>query len=163
MRFKKSQMKMAETIFILIIFFFLVGLGLIFYSKVQKATTTRISTEITVERAKAIAQRASTLPETRCSRRIVRPNCFDLLKAQALSDYVNSPTADTETILFYRNLFGDSLINLVVVYPEHQSLILYDESPENFTSYDPTYTPVSIYDPTRMRFVFGYLEIGVYT
>ena len=85
---RKSQIHMLETIAVLAVFFILVILGFVFYTKMYKSGVEEEKEETIELSAVKIAQRAATLPELQCSENdVVRDNCVDRLKLYA-AEYI---------------------------------------------------------------------------
>jgi hypothetical protein len=84
---KKAQVKMTETVFILLIFFILLGLGLIFYGNVQKTLIGKGIKEGFEKKAVLISQKATFMPEVQCSfKNNIIDSCYDLYKLQGFAE-----------------------------------------------------------------------------
>ena len=78
---KKAQVKMFETIGVLVIFFFLIVLGLSFYFVIAKKGAVEQYEKAAQLKGIEIIRKAITLPELDCARVGVQvENCFDKLK-----------------------------------------------------------------------------------
>ena len=64
---KKSQIKMGETLAVLIIFFFLLMFGYSFYAGIQQRNFIQELAQVESLRAIQLAQRVYYLPEIQCS------------------------------------------------------------------------------------------------
>ncbi|MEM4267621.1 MAG: hypothetical protein QXK37_02210 [Candidatus Woesearchaeota archaeon] len=152
----KAQLKMAESIIVLIVFFFLLVFGLIFYAKIEKGLAREKETEDFEIQAVQISQKAQALPEIQCTRdSIVSFDCIDLLKIKALS---NVSSSNSE---MYKKMFPNTRITLVSAYPYKDSWLVYDgtwsdEGVINFT------IPVSLYNPITKQYSFGIMGVEVY-
>jgi hypothetical protein len=160
MRPARAQIKMGETLAILIIFFFLVVFGFSFYVRVQGTSFDRQREESADLRAIQIAQKTSFLTELQCtSRNIPEDNCYDLLKLGAFSYRLNH---SAEFYDHYYNLFGVSEIFVDSLYPEKKSYVLYVNKPDSFEHFLVTRIPISLYNATANRHVFGLLTVMTY-
>jgi len=161
---RKAQIKMFETIGVLVIFFFLLVAGAAFYFQVQKSA---IQSDIEKQeqlKAFQVVQKALFLPELDCSvLGIQKDNCFDKFKVSSLGSYLSGE--DNEDFLIdYFNVFGFSEIRIYQVYPEGQefSHVLYKNIPREYSSMLKTQSPVLLYDAVRRSYDFGVIEVDVY-
>ena len=165
MKTKKAQIKMFETIAVLLIFFVLIGFGLIFYSKMQRESIQETGEEYFELKAIQTAQLVSFLPELQCtsptSSNIVDDNCFDLLKVKALSGIIkNDQKLRTE---YYYDLFGSSKISIEQIYPFGMGWDIYEyKSLTNKKSISSIKIPISLYNASSNKNNFGVLNIDVY-
>ena len=167
---KKAQIKMAENIGILVIFFFLLVIGLLFYSRIQRQSISYEAERLVgidaVQRAHTIA----ALPEIQCSTPLDsetgKQDCVDKYKVLAFGALNDSLDPD-EVTLFYYDILGDSRVTLRQIYPESdQEWVVYDNKPPNYTSLIPAHVPVFVYDELENRplgaYYLGDLFIEVY-
>ncbi len=156
---------------ILLVFFILLGLGLIFYGSVQKASIQESGREAFQREAVKIALKTTFLSELQCSKKnFVTENCMDLYKLAALSEVINPQAGgyDSDLFLFYQRDFGDSVITVHEIFPSlGQTYILYKNQPPNVEDYDsiPTFIPLSLRNPTKSlgsQYVFGVLNVTVF-
>jgi len=168
---KKAQIKMGETMAILLVFFILLGLGLIFYGAVQQTSIKESGREAFQRESVKIALKTTFLPELQCSKKnFATENCMDLYKLAALSSVINpgSPNYDPDLFLFYQRDFGDSVITVQEIFPSlGETYTLYKNEPPNIEDYDsiPTFIPISIRNPTKSlgsQYVFGVLNVTVF-
>lgn len=153
----RSQIKMFETIAILFVFFMLLSLGFIFYTRVQKTTIAAESEESAALNAIDISQQASFLHDIQCTTdNIPKDDCVDVEKVIALS------SISEENIQYYYNLFGFSTIIVRQVYPSPSEWIIYDNAKQNFVDRTNIQLPVSIFYPNEERQGFGYFDVQVY-
>lgn len=163
MKTKKAQIKMFETIAVLLIFFVLIGLGLIFYVQVYSGSIEKTGEEYFELKAIQTAQLVSFLPELQCTSptamNIVEDNCFDLLKVNALTEIIeNDPKLRNE---YYYDLFGSSKISIEQIYPSEMNWEIYNKS-SNKKSKSSIKIPILLYNATSNRNNFGVLNIDVY-
>lgn len=165
MKNRKSQVKMFETIAILVIFFFLVGIGFIFYSKIKQTSQSTESEEYFSLRAVEIAQLAEFMPEIRCSADIVTniENCVDVAKLDAMA----STGIISQNLDYYYNILGYSVIYLNVVYPDFEnpvSWVIYSNPKPAAKDLGKVQTqiPVAVYDSKENKYYFGVLYADFY-
>src|SRR3989344_3891005 len=141
---RKSQIQMGETIMVLVIFFMLVVIGFIFFTRVIKGNIEVEREEARQLKAVEIAQRASFLPEVQCSEEnIIVDNCIDILKLGAAASII------TANEIFYFDRLQFSKIIIEDTYPgTHSPWILYDNHLEEgeFTSKISTNIPIALFD-----------------
>lgn len=155
---KKSQVKMGENIAILLVFFLLLGLGLIFYWVFFRQSAEKESTEIFDMRTIEIYQKIFFLPELQCTdNNIVKDGCIDIIKAMALKKYLDEYPDER---VFYYNIFGFSDVTIIDI-ETTEEVTIYSNTIEN-TSKSKTRIPVLIYNPIQSKYDFGVAEIIVY-
>ncbi len=152
---KHAQIKMFETIAILIIFFFLVTFGFIFYAKIEKVNQKAELAEKTVENAVRIAQEVYHLPELQYTEYNDPKGAIDQLKLQKAENIFEQRKE------YYFNSLGYVNISIEYIYPNHYTRILYD-FPKNDSELIPTPLPILIRDPISGNNTFAILHVGVY-
>lgn len=158
---KRAQIKLFESLAVLVVFFFFLIFGASFYFKLQEASLKRQFEENTQLKVVQIAQKSLTMPELECSRiGVQRDNCIDYLKAIKFKELLDSG-ADVK--LDYFKTFEYSKITLHRVYPGPEAIDLYlRDDPENKQEERVLQIPVLIYQPLSNEYAFGYLEVRVY-
>ncbi len=161
MKNKKSQIKMFETIAILLIFFVLIGFGLIFYGRIQGQSFQEKQEEDFELKAIQTAQLVSFLPELQCSSNgVIVDDCFDILKIKALKEFIqHNPNIGNE---YYFDFFGFSRITIEQIYLTPASWLIYEKTSEKTKAESSIMIPVSLYDPTLRAYNFGILTVDVY-
>lgn len=166
MKNKKAQIKMFETIAVLLIFFVLVGFGLIFYANVMRGSVEDTAEEQFELKAIQTAQLVSFLPEIQCtsptSSNIVVDDCFDTLKLEALADILNDPSNQRIKNEYYFDSLGYSKVYIEQVYPSISEWIIYERTKTNTRSNSSVRVPVSLYDTITNSYNFGILNVEVY-
>lgn len=164
MKLKKSQVRMAETIAILFIFFLMIGFGFIFYAKVQKTSLKETSSKNLDLASIEVTQRISFLPELQCSsKNVIKDNCIDLLKLNALIGILNDPSNPDLLDDLYFDLFRYSNITIIKIYPgTEERWTLYERIKED-SSYVFIPVPISLYDATAKTYAFGVIEVRFYS
>lgn len=151
---------MFETIGILIIFFFLVAFGLVFYSQMQQSSLNKEFQQEYELKSINVAQLTNYLPEIQCSsENIITENCFDAIKLTSFSEVTPNNR------LFYYNLFYTSNITVEQIYPESEPTRkwnIYSSVPEEWEDKIKTHIPILIYDPIERRYNTGVVHIEVY-
>ena len=159
-KLKKSQIQIGETIAVLLVFFILIVIGFIFYTKVLKGNIETEKEELSQKSSIGIAQRVMFLPELQCSEDVVKEitNCIDVLKLDSARDLMRRK----ENEIYYYDLleFGDvSISQIYPVNPSMQNLNIYSRRIQDFKSKFITNVPVSLYDPVARKYAFGILTI----
>lgn len=160
---KSAQLQIGETIFILIIFFILLFIGLIFYSKVEMnsiANTKQLDAEREILKS---ALEIIYLPELSCMdlSNELSEGCFDLYKLEAFTDLTQDPNYERTMRLEYYDLFADSKVTINVTFPKDSGIsefVIYNRLVEN-VSIKKTFIPVIVKDPSNEQNYFGYLKI----
>jgi hypothetical protein len=157
---KKAQIKMGETIAIMIIFFFLLVFGFSFYSRFQMVSFQAQHRKNLDLRSIQVIQRASFLPELQCSfKNIQVDNCFDILKIQEFDKLLeNNPSIKAD----YFDMFEFSDIRVRHIFPSGPTHMLYSNPLDNFSFNLSAHVPVSIYNATSKQYGFGVMDINLY-
>ncbi len=158
---KKAQIKMFETIGVLIVFFFILIAGAVFYFNIQKSSMQKELFKQVQLRSLKSAQRAVFLPELDCSFvSVQRENCFDKIKLIALQDVLNEDALLKEV---YFTSFGYMNLSVTEIYPNNDfSTIIYERPPEEYRSALKSRLPVLLYDPVSRDYSFGMMEVTTY-
>ncbi len=151
---------MFETIAVLLIFFVLIGFGLIFYGRIWGATIQDTEGENFELKAIQTAQLVSFLPELQCSSN--NDDCFDILKVEALSKIINNIQNKNLKNEYYYDIFGFSSITIEQAYPSVVSWSIYNKTTEGTKAKSSINIPVSLYDPNLRKYNFGILTVDVY-
>lgn len=169
----RGQIKMFETIGVLIVFFFLLFTGSIFYFGAQKSSLLKEKVRANEQYAFQIVLKALYLPELDCSFLVTqRDNCVDRIKLQKLSQLI----AANETVRKdYYTDFGYAEITVDEAYPGNSTWNLYENVPTeirmekgkeievpSFTDKRTTQSPILIYDAWLDNYAFGVMEVSVY-
>lgn len=156
---------MFESIAVLIIFFFLLSFGFTFYGKMQQISNMKKIRQAEEIDTVNLAIKASNLPELQCSmKNVPEPNCYDELKLHAFREITGGVAGNEFLIDHYYQLFDYSTIMLNVLYPDKESILLYNRTREiegGGTSI-LTLMPISLYNPISDTYRFAYLNIIYY-
>jgi hypothetical protein len=152
-----SQIKMFETIAILVVFFFIILFGFMFYSRIQESTFQAELEEKSALKTIEMAEKISFLPEIQCSRdNIPEEDCIDLLKLDSAAKIIN------DNSLAYFDIFGYSYIHVDEIYPSSISWSLYNFSKKEDLGKISIPFPVSLYNTIDDKYSFGVLYIDIY-
>jgi len=163
---RKSQIQMMETVMILVVFFIIVAIGFIFYSKIQESSIRELQRQRFEEEAVAISQNIIYMPELACSEKsVIIDICFDKYKLKAFAEVVRPQNRNE--FLFYQKDFGESRITVREIFPNQKdAVVIYDNAPviSQETSSILTSVPVSLKDPAKRygQYSIGILDIEVF-
>jgi len=156
---KKAQIKMFETIGVLVVFFFLLIIGSVFYFKIQTSSTERELDKQIQLRSLESAQLATFLPELDCSfASVQKQNCFDKLKLEIFPDIT------ANNIEYYFSMFGNANITVRQIFPKSDDfeITIYDRPLEEYSDLTKSLIPVLLYDPVTKDSAFGVMEVTTY-
>jgi len=150
---KKSQMKMFETIAVLVVFFFILAIGLVFYFNIQKKSIGTTQEEFSELRDVQIAQLISNMPELECPTTLETENCVDEYKLKI-------GQLDKG---YYYDFFGYStlIVNVYDIETKTWGDYTIYNNPKGESS-SRINVPASIYDPINKIKKFGILNITIY-
>ena len=153
---RKAQIRIMETIAILLIFFVLLVLGFVFFMRTASFTQEGKITKNQELQSIRVSQAISFLPELQCSsKNIITENCFDKYKLEVVK---NNGGFSSD----YYPLFYFSNITVEEIYPSSatQKWHLY-ERPSNGTFYR-TIVPILIEDASERTKSFALLTVDYY-
>ena len=161
---KKSQLKMAETIAILFVFFILIIIGVVVYGIYQRFTLKKTAEEIEESQIVNIAKNVPFLAEIRCptaAREVT--NCIDISKLQAFKEFIKESVDNPKIRSHYLELLGNSNLTVIEIYPDatHNPINFYDSYTE-YTGYKTIFVPVSLYFAETDKYGLGTLSVVVY-
>ena len=155
-------MKMMESILVLLIFFFLVVFGLIFYTKFSQVSLSKKSDEKMSLQALQASQRIQHMPELRCTKdgTQVEGDCFDLLKLKAFSKMLKSGIGSQ----IYSKYFPNIEIEVSLIYPmdNARNWTVYNTTMNSSLNKELFFLPVTLHNVTEGEYYFGYLTVGVF-
>ncbi len=153
----RAQMKMFETIAVLVVFFFLLAAFSVFYFKIQGSSIEQDKLEYGENLALQTALRALYFAELDCSFLLShKDNCFDVLKLDAVSQIMQN-----ESLRYFED-FGYSAIYVGEIDADARSWLLYKQVPASFTIERTTHSPVLLYDARDESYSFGVVEVRSY-
>jgi hypothetical protein len=155
----RAQIRMGESIMILVIFFLLLIFGLVFYVKFKFSSISQSEVEGQELRAIQSVQKVQYLPEVQCTESgNVDYSCVDLLKLDALRQM---HVSGSRLSLAYETMFPRTLIKVKQLYPTEQEWEIYGKTlDEDETKFR---IPVTIHDAIADKYNFGYIEVVVYS
>ncbi len=164
---KKSQIKMTETIGILVIFFILLLFGIIFYAQYQKSSIKKQETLFLEKQAVASSLKTIFLQEIRCEETETTGTCIDLYKLDALKKKILQKGSDFEN--YYSNVFYGMKISVKNLILKESKEIVLSESPITWTRKTNVQTPIILRDSAFeqgnliiTKNYFGVLNVEVY-
>jgi hypothetical protein len=159
---RKAQIKMFETIAVLVVFFFILVFGVTFYFVLQRSSLNRQMERNAQLVSVQISQKISDLPELDCVLAGIQiDNCVDKVKLEKL----NQALEDDAVKLYYFNVLGYSEVAIKTVYTAfnlEDEYMIYERTPDSFYSAYKNQIPVLLYDPVENKFAFSALEVTTY-
>jgi len=163
---------MLETIVVLAIFFILVILGFVFYTKVFKSGVETEKDEIIQLNAIKIAQRAASLPELQCSQEnVAKDNCIDEIKLRVAGG-IGGIMLQSDNQIHYYDMFSFSVITVEEIYPTTQEWTIYDRQfeqggrkleKEEYDYWITTTVPITIFDSKENKNAFGMMRVELFS
>ena len=142
---RRGELGMIEAVMVLVVFFFLLAVGLMVYNGLAGRGAVQRSQEALELRGLRIARLAMTFPELQCSvSNVIQENCVDQLKASAMSSLLSS---DSRARQYYYDTFQEARIRVRQVYPTEEVFVIYEREPAEYRRSEATYLPVIVYDP----------------
>lgn len=161
-RAKKAQIKLMESVGIMIVFFFLLIMGMVFYSKLARIGIEQKRQENFDRLSMNTALLVSYMPELQCNAGDIgegNQNCVDYEKVRAFSTTIDKNAKEN---YYYYNLFQFATVSFEQIYPEEKNTTIYDKQLPDFKTKVNTIVPVSVYYPTERRMGYGLLSIDTY-
>ncbi len=156
---KKAQMRILESVAVLVIFFILLVIASTIYFKIQNS---RMDKErLVFENAETMRTliKLQSLPELDCSFASAHTiNCFDKYKLIAFSDLIKKDAAKE----FYYPIFGEATISVNISFPVKENFLIYDSKPSKFRSMIKQMMPVLVYDAVSGKYLFSQSEVSKY-
>ena len=156
---KKSQMKMIESIFVIIIFMIILMIVVVFFARFQRTETQFASLERSLRESVELVQTVASLPEVSCSQGAsILETCVDLIKLEILDELSSSER------LYYFDIFRYATIVVRQFFPdsdEDLSWVVYNLTKPD-SSFFTTAIPVGLYDSDGRRTYFGIMEVTYY-
>ena len=157
----RGDIKLFETIGVLIVFLILLGFAIIFYNFVQKSSFEQELQKIAEGKSQEISEKALLLPELDCSLTgITEINCIDLFKLKGFGAIVNG-SLDAEAEYF--TVFETSEVVVRQLWPpSNASIVLYNKTPEKYRSKTLFASPILLRQPLQNANIFGIIEVTTY-
>ncbi len=159
---RKADVKIIESLGVMLVFFFLLILGMIFYMRVSKISIDQKKQENIERQAVNTALLISYMPELQCNAGDVgesNQNCVDLEKVNAFK-----ATDQKSKDSYYQSLFQYASVSVYQIYPAAGNEIkLYDKplTGDKITKSN-ILIPVSLYNPAKKEYGFGMLSVDTY-
>ena len=121
---KQGQMKIQEMAFVLVAVFFLFGLALLFFTRLQANQYSQVSDIVRNVRIHGMMEYTASLPELRCSSSLLsytEQSCIDYDKLKIMSNVKR--ISDKYSDLFYSSSIQKVEINIIA--PANESFIIY--------------------------------------
>jgi hypothetical protein len=156
----RGQIRVFETVGILLIFFFLLALTASVYTKYSSWSQEQEEVRVAELKASQAAVTAFYLPELECSFiGVITPNCMDSLKVEALSSIMTEDLRDT----VYFPVFGFSKVIVSEMWPEQKEpLTIYDNSLVVYDKIVLSRSPITLFDPVSNSYSFAMVEVSTY-
>lgn len=157
--YKKAQIKMMETIAVLIVFIIIAILsGSFYYGYVTTNDIQSNIDKINDDRMIQLMEQISNMPEFICTNEDVETsNCFDLYKLSAANKTIN------DNWKFYQQIFGNVEIYIETIHPDFGTIVLYNKSDKNRVNIKSSKLPILIFNSTaresRGDYSFAILNI----
>jgi hypothetical protein len=159
---KHGQVKMFESIAMLLVFFFLIAIGLKFYGNIQINSLERTKERFITMDSIKMAILLSNLPEVKCSiQNVQKGACIDLYKVMAWEQVSQIEPAKS----YYFNLLGHSTIVLEerIGADRWKSYLMHNKTFKENYSTSVTPLPVAVWNPNLRRHNFGVLYVKVHS
>jgi len=153
-------MKMFETVAVLIIFFFLLAIGSVFYFNAQKSSIQKDKVKASEQYAFQIVLKALYMPELDCSFLVTqKDNCIDTIKLKEFARLLANESIRND----YFTEFGYASIKVNSVFPSNSTSVkLYENIPPNYVDKLVTNSPILLYNAWDDIYLFGTMEVAVY-
>lgn len=168
----KAQLRMGESIIVLLVFFILLTLGAVFYARINVETSAQEKNELKTVNAIKVAQEMAKMPELICTKEGVEDfDCFDKYKYKAFEYTAKHPFHAK----YYDSLFPNVNATIVELYPNKQppitilNTVLLSTNEKTgekellARNSQKFFIPVTIFNPIEDISSFGYLEIEVFS
>jgi len=153
MKYKHAQIRIMETIAILLIFFVLIVLGFVFFIRTASFTQEGKITKDQELQSIRVSQAISFLPELQCSsKNIPTDNCFDKYKLNAFKEII---VKDAYYSIFYYSEIKVEELETGTIWD------LYNRK-KNTSSYT-TVIPILLENASSKINSFGLLNVTYYT
>jgi len=157
---KKAQIKMFESVAVIIVFFFLVAIGLRFYGGMELNNLEQAKDKFNTLDSIKMAMLVSNLPELKCSTQNVEKGaCVDYYKVKAWGESYDKDPAKS----YYFEMLGHSTITLEEYSDDvWKQYVLHNKTPNGNFSSTVTPLPVTVWNPLSRRHNLGVLYVKVH-
>ena len=162
---RKGQIKLFESVAVLVVFAFLVVFGVNFYFTIAKTSLQREIARADQLQVFGLAQKVAFLPELDCAILGYQEEaCIDVSK---LSAFAEVTARDTD---LYFPVFGWSNITLQQVYPFDPDpnvplytlpprIVMYDDTPPKYKTASKVQIPILLLNTSSDEYAFGVIEV----
>ena len=158
---KKGQIQSGESITVVIIVVIIIVVGIVFATNLQIGGIEEEAQTRQEIDAMQIALKTVGLSELKCTQfSSTGTQCIDYYKAKALSKALTENQENSYEE--YYQIFLNSKIEIEKIYPEEETITIYDFAPTEAISQQLTNIPINIYDPVKDQTYFGILKITAY-
>ena len=160
MKTKKSQIKLGESVMVLIVFIIIFVFGLYFYSKMQASDVSSSSQLLSEEEALSVSQRITYLPEIQCTAfNVTDILCIDKYKLMAFKEMNEDITSSAKN--YYSNILPTTTINITEIYPNLTPIVysIYSSSAGLRSEYQTVFIPVTLYNATSGTYNMAIIRV----
>lgn len=158
---KKADVKLIESVGIMLIFFFILIMSMVFYSRMSGISIEQKKQENLDRTAMNTALKASYMAELQCNAGDVgegNQNCVDLEKIKAFQSLDEKDKSE-----YYQSFFEYATISVYETFPEKGNEIkLYDKPIPDAKTEINTLIPTALYDAANKKYRFGFLSVTTY-
>ncbi len=156
----KAQIKMFETVAVLVVFFFLLITGSMFYFNAQTSALKKEKVQAGEQYAFQIVLKSLYMPELDCSFLVTqKDNCIDAIKLKQFAFMLQNETVRND----YFMEFGYASITVNQLFPSNTPMVkLYENIPPEYVDKLVTNNPILIYNAWNDIYLFGVMEVAVY-
>ena len=150
---------MGETIVVIFILMILIVFGLVIYYQFQSAGVSQAQKRYGGLKTIELTQVVTNMPELQCSfLKVSDVSCIDEVKATSLAKLLTG--GNPKAFYYYRETLGTSKLEILRVYPTpasaNEKILVYDNS-KGLKNADPTFIPISLYNPIQKTNSFALL------
>lgn len=159
---RKADVKLIESVGIMLIFFFILVMGMVFYARMSGISIEQKRQENLDRVAMNTALKASYMAELQCNAGDVgegNQNCIDLEKIMAFQMLDEEAKAE-----YYQSFFEYAVVSVYQTYPPDEDLdvTLYNKPIPKAKTEINTLIPTALYDAASKKYKFGFLSVTTY-
>jgi hypothetical protein len=172
----KAQIKLFESIAVMVVFAFLLIFGVNFYFGIQKTSVNRELARASQLHMFGLAQKISFLPELDCAiAGIQEEACIDASKLSAFASVLDDSNPQSSAIsALYFPVFGWSTVTVTQIYARNavpptavRQVTLYNNTLPKYKESSKMQVPILIFNATGSQstegtYAFGYIEVTQY-
>lgn len=159
---RKADVKLIESVGIMMIFFFILVMGMVFYARMSGISIEQKRQENLDRIAMNTALKASYMAELQCNAGDVgegNQNCIDLEKIKAFQRLDDEAKSE-----YYQSFFEYATVSVYETYPDTdgEEIKLYDRPIPKAKTGINTLIPTALYDAASKEYKFGFLSVTTY-